>query len=76
MPNFTREQMEQAFKNVQNPKGWKYPINKVIQDPGPENQACLNEAIVYFTGSIPEITTLKGGKIRVKADGYYACIGT
>jgi hypothetical protein len=72
MAKYTQEQLEAAFKLVQNKKHWKNPINATIENPGEEQVACIEEAVIHFTGSIPDVVTLKGGKIRVQAEGYYA----
>lgn len=72
---FSQEQLGKAFDMVKNPKGWKFPIKAVIDNPGKKNLACLEEAISHFTGGFATITELKNGKLRVKAQGYYACIG-
>lgn len=72
---FSQEQLTMAFNNVQNKEHWKNPIDCVIDNPGEENLACLREAIIHFTGSVPSIEKLKDGKIHVTAAGYYATIG-
>lgn len=73
---FSSEQMRQAFEQVQNPKGWKFPINKVVDNPGQKNLACLTEAIIFFTGSVPTISEVGIGRVRIRAAGYYAAIGS
>jgi hypothetical protein len=72
---YTNEQMSQCFANVQNAKGWKHRINKLIDNPGEKNLDCLAEAILNFTGSMPTFFNESNGKVRVMAEGYYAAIG-
>lgn len=72
---FTQDQLGQCFDNVSNKKNWKLPVNKVIVNPGEKNLECLTEAIIHFTGGAPNITKLKGNKVRVTAPGYYVSIG-
>jgi hypothetical protein len=71
----TQEELEEAFNLVKNNKHWKNPINKTIKDPGREMQGLIVEAVAHYTGSFPEISTLPGGKINVRAAGYYSTIG-
>ncbi len=70
---YTQEQLHAAFTSVQNKKGWKYPVNAVVE--ADVDQELLTEAIIHFTGSVPEFIPLPNGKIRVKAVGYYIAIG-
>jgi hypothetical protein len=75
MDNTTRypvEQMDKAFKLVQNKEHWKNPINAVI---AAKDRDVVDEAIIYYTGSVGAFTPMKGGKLRVRADGYYIAIG-
>lgn len=72
MAKFTQEQLHAAFTLVQNKTNWKNPINATIENPGEEQVACIEEAVIHFTGSIASVNALKNGKIRVRAEGYYA----
>ena len=69
---FTREQLCQAFDIVKNPDDWKMSIDIVIDNPGDKNLRCLEEAIIYFTGTGPFINVLDNNKVQVTAPGYYA----
>ncbi len=70
-----RIKLAAVFDEVKNQKHWKLPINKVISTPSTERRALIEEAVIYFTGSVPSFTAIRGGKVRVQADGYYAAIG-
>jgi len=61
-----------AFEQVQDRSNWKNPIDAIIRDTA---KAVVCEAIVFYTGSVPKVTELGGGMIRVQADGYYVAIG-
>lgn len=68
---YTQEQLETAFKKVQNKEHWKGRINALVN--GDEDLDLILFAISYFTGT--EGYTLaprKDGKIRVRAPGYWA----
>ena len=55
------------------PKGrWKNPIDCWID--ADDFDACA-DACTFFTGSLLDVYAKKGGKVRVKAAGYYAAIG-
>jgi hypothetical protein len=72
---YTTEQLQLAFMKVASNKDWKDKICKVIDMPSPADEELLTQAIITFTGSIPEYTRLCGNKVKVKAVGYYASIG-
>lgn len=73
---FTQEQLQAAFAMVQNKLGWKYEINKVVENPGKQNLMCVREAITHFTGSVPTFLYSEDGlKVHIRAAGYYATIG-
>jgi hypothetical protein len=65
-----------AFDKVKNKVNWKLPIDALL-DPK-EDLNLISEAITHFTGSPSDYVTVKRkGKeyIRVRAAGYYQCIG-
>lgn len=64
---------EKYFDKVRN-RNWKGPINKIVRLK-PDEYEHLIEAVAHFTGSVADIEELGNGKVRVTADGYYACIG-
>jgi hypothetical protein len=70
----TLEQLEEAFQKVRNPKGWKHPINKTLVA-DKKLIGLIEQAVIRFTGSCPIIIKKPGGKVQVRADGYYANIG-
>ena len=66
---YTRDELTAAFNKVENPKDWRAPINKTIEaDDGLLDVIC--EAVIFFTGTVPEFKLLKNGKYRVTAIGY------
>lgn len=71
---YAREQLEAAFKKVQNPKNWKLAVSGIIDE---KDVALTSAAIAFFTGSAMDVTQkFKNGRVRIWAAGYYACIGS
>jgi hypothetical protein len=68
---YTRNQLEAAFKKVQNKTHWKNPISAIISE-GDVN--VVGAAIDFYTGGGAEFSTHSKG-VRVTAPGYYAIIG-
>lgn len=68
---FTQEQLEAAFKKVQNADHWKNPIDAVIDTADID---VTRAAIQHFTGTQAEFKLCIGqhGKWRVEAEGYRA----
>jgi len=57
-------------------KDWKDVINKVVRDKDIINLDFMCEAIIHFTGSVPEFySTKRKNWTRVVADGYWNAIG-
>ena len=57
-------------------KDWKDIINKVIRDRDIINYDFMCDAIIHFTGSVPEFySTKRKNWTRVVADGYWNTIG-
>jgi len=71
---FSEEELQAAFTLVQNSENWKRPINAVVEPTA--NLEAIRIAVTYFTGSVANMTPAKGGKVRVRARGYYAVIGS
>jgi hypothetical protein len=69
---YTQDQLSEAFESVQPSTHWKDRINKVI--PKDSDTALITEAVIHFTGSVPNFTPTKKG-IRVRAAGYWETIG-
>lgn len=66
---YTREQLTEAFELVQNPKDWKARINKTIEaDDNTLDR--IGEAVIYFTGTVPDFERRPDGRYRVTAIGY------
>jgi hypothetical protein len=73
---FTREELEAAFALVRHPENWKLPIDATLQeDPSLLRIDAIRAAVPFFTGSVASVTQAKGGKVRVRARGYYAAVG-
>jgi hypothetical protein len=68
------EAMRAIFERVENKENWKLPIDATIEL-DTANKLLLDEAIIFFTGSVPHFHKLAGGKYRITADGYYMAIG-
>lgn len=64
--------LREVFSRVQNPRNWKAEIVSVIQA---KDRLVVNEAIVFFTGSVPTFTACSHGRLLVRAAGYYEEIG-
>ena len=77
---FTRRELTEAFALIQ-PKGhWKNPIDAechtgVMPTMSAREVAAVHQAVIFFTGSVPEITHLGNFRCRVTAAGYFAAIG-
>ena len=72
---FSKKNLRQAFNMVKS-ANWKQPINKVVVHPGDDNLRCAVAAITYFTGSMPTVTPMHGGRaVRITAAGYFATMG-
>lgn len=66
---YTDFELRQAFELVQNREHWKNPVNAVINECDKE---IVQEAVIYFTATVPTFTQLADGKLRVQAAGYWA----
>lgn len=67
-----------AFRRVA-PTGmnWKEPIDAIVTIKTDDEYDEIDEAVIYFTGSVATITPLKRvNQFRVRARGYYAAIGS
>jgi len=73
---FGHEALQAAFERVRDPNDWKAPINFVgyMTD---DQIRVTRAAIIYFTATVPEITTLRmtglveGEKtVEIRAVGY------
>lgn len=75
----TQDDLQAQFNRVKNVHDWKNPINRLVIV---KNQAEIEEiaqAIVYFTGSVPQYWVLEEAdnriKVRFQAGGYHHAIG-
>lgn len=71
----TRGQLAAVFDRVKDAEHWKNPIDALVvleKDEVP----LMEEAIVFFTGSVPSIVEVGiGGAYHVTAAGYFETIG-
>ena len=59
--------MQIAFDSVCDAEHWKNPIDSECEK---SNRALIEEAIRYFTATVPTFKELPNGKLRVQAKGY------
>ena len=69
---YNRKQLHEAFDAVKDKKAWKMPIDAVIPK---DKVEVTSAAIGFFAGGGAESFTLKNGKVRIIAPGYYELIG-
>lgn len=70
---YTDEQLKEAFDKVKNREHWKDRINAVVGED--EDLDLISFAVGYYTGGVPTISRARGGGYRVRARGYWACVG-
>lgn len=72
----TRKQSEllAAFNLVANKDHWKNPITTTLLQ-REVDEKLLTDAIIHFTGSVPTFSSMAGGRVLIKANGYYLTIG-
>lgn len=72
-PEYTQEQLKEAFDTVCSKQHWKLPIDTTIEN---ADLNLIEYAIIHFTGSVPTFTPIMGtAVVRVQADGYYIAVG-
>jgi len=65
---YTVDQLEEAFKRIQNPQDWKAPISATIDQ---RDFDLMFEAVVHYTATTLEIVQDFGnGKVKVHSIGY------
>jgi hypothetical protein len=69
---FTRGELKEAFNKVANKENWKLPIDAIIHE---SEMEIVEEAVIFFTGSIPSLFDAPEDKVRVVSKGYYFEIG-
>lgn len=62
------------FQKVSDPTNWKNPTHETFVDSLEEAQA-IQDAVIYFTGTVPMIKEYFGSFNVRGADGYYIGIG-
>ena len=70
----SQARLTKAFLLVKPQPNWKMPIDAVIDA---KDMAAVTEAVIHFTGSVPEYVMVKGqpDQRRCLAAGYYETIG-
>jgi hypothetical protein len=66
--NYTQEQLEQAFRKVQNSIYWKNPIDSFCFV---NEMDVTREAIIHFTATVPNFRPMGNNLMRVSAKGYH-----
>jgi len=64
--------LREVFSQVQDRSNWKLPVHAIIDS---KDRLVVDEAIVFFTGSVPTFREFSNGRLAVKAEGYYSAIG-
>lgn len=76
-PRYTDAQLQEAFAKVKNRRHWKGRIDRVCEIKDDAEMELIEDAIVHFTGSVASFDAAPGErKFRVRADGYWAAIGS
>jgi hypothetical protein len=71
---YTRDQLSAAIDLVtDNQKDWKDPIDIIVA--ADADQALIDVAVTFYTGSVPVFTAQPDGRVRVTAEGYYNAMG-
>lgn len=68
-----QSELSKAFELVAPKENWKNPIDSLVETGA--DAELIRDAVVHFTGSVPNIITARSGRMRVQAAGYYATIG-
>lgn len=71
----TRGELHAAFTKVQNPEGWKMPIDWTGELASLDELLVLEKAVIFFTASQMAYEKLADGRFHVTADGYYRAVG-
>jgi hypothetical protein len=71
----TRAQLTFFFNLVADKANWKNPIDAVVSIDCDFDMAMIREAVIFFTGSVPNFTAKGRSKYRVTAQGYYVVCG-
>ena len=69
---YSREEMDVAFSYVQDSEHWKNPLTALIPN---EMLDVVEQAVIYFTGSVVFVTPLDEHCSMVEAAGYFLTIG-
>ena len=71
----TRGELSKAFDRVRDRRHWKYPVDATIKVANDSEIVLIEEAIVFFTGSVPKSTKICKGLWHTRAVGYFIAIG-
>jgi len=70
---WSRAELKAAFDLVANRSHWKNPIRRTV--PAGTDLELVREAVIFYTGSVPEFSTKPDGSTLVVAIGYFAAVG-
>ncbi len=76
----TRGELAAIFDKIKNEEHWKNPIDKIVEIKNDHEMAMIEEAVIFFTGSVPDFKPMSqcrpGRSVyHVTADGYFQAIG-
>lgn len=69
MGGYTSEQLREAFRKVADSEHWKNDVDAVVPS---SMRDILERAIPFHTGGAAVFEDLGGGRMRVRAPGYWA----
>ncbi len=67
---WSEPELNVAFKRVCRSNDWRAPINKVLREATPEELEKIVEAVVFYTGTVPEVRELGNNTFHITAVGY------
>lgn len=71
----THADLSAAFKRVQHPENWKFPIDTVIEIGSDFEMETIRRAVIFFAGCDATFAARGRNQYRVEAIGYYAAVG-
>lgn len=72
---YTVDELRATFDLVADKKHWKNPIKTKPLELTDTQIELINEAVIFFTGSVPHFEYHQNGKVSVTARGYFLTIG-
>lgn len=71
----TRGEFKSAFDQVADKANWKNMVDAEADLADERAIYTMRQAVIFFTGSVPEIFPVAPGRYRVMAAGYYEACG-